>query len=302
MARPERPVIIQVRTNLGLVPGVERLGGALLDAGLAEALGARRGPVVEAPPYSWERIHPSRLLNAEAIADVALRQAGVVADVLDAGAFPIMLGGDDSVIFGSLLALGRTGSHGLVFLDAHTDFYPPEHSPTGEASDSELYLAFGPGADLLPRMDGAPPLVRSRAAALIGHRDPDEQRDTGAALRATDALVVSLARTRDLGAEETARQALAHLDGAGVERFLLHVDADVLDDALMPAVDYRLPGGLTRREFAVLAGTLLADPRAAALDVTIYNPALDPDGSAARDLTACLLDAFTHATTLTGRA
>ncbi|MEU7893223.1 arginase family protein [Nonomuraea sp. NPDC049152] len=301
MSRPDRPMIIHVRTNLGLVPGVERLGGALLDAGLAEALGASLGPVVEAPPYSRDRTHPSRLLNADAIADVALRQAEAVADALDAGGFPVVLGGDDSVIFGSLLALRRRGAYGLVFLDAHTDFYPPGDSPTGEASDSELYLAFGFGADLIAGPDGSRPLVQSRATAVIGHRDQDEQCDTGASLRATDALVISLAEMRETGAECTARQALAHLDGAGVEGFLLHVDADVLDDALMPAVDYRLPGGFTRREFAVLAGTLLADERVAGFDVTIYNPALDPDRSARGNLTGCLLDAFAHADALPSR-
>lgn len=298
MWRRSHVEIIHVRTNLGLVPGVEQLGGALLDEGLAEALDATVGPVVEAPPYSRDRTHPSRLLNAEAMAQVALRQAVAVGDVLDAGRFPLVLGGDDSVIFGSLLALRRRGAHGLVFLDAHTDFYPPEDSPTGEASDSELYLAFGHGTDLIADLDGSKPLVADRAAALIGHRDLDEQRDTGAALNATDALVVSLAEMRETGAEATARRALAHLACAGVDRFLLHVDADVLDDALMPAVDYRLPGGFGRREFAVLAGTLLADGRVAALDVTIYNPTLDPSGEARRHLTGCLLDAFAHAEAL----
>jgi len=29
----------------------------------------------------------------------------------------------------------------------------------------------------------------------------------------------------------------------GPESYWIHVDADVLDDAVMPAVDYRQPGG-----------------------------------------------------------
>jgi arginase len=287
------PEVIHVRTNLGLVPGVERLGTALLDEGLAEGIGASVGAVVEAPPYSRDRAHSSRLLNAEAMAEVALRQADVVADAIEDGRLPVVLGGDDSVIFGSLLALRRRGVYGLVFLDAHIDFYPPSDSPTGQASDAEMYLAFGHGADVIANVGGARPLVTPRAAALIGHRDPDEWRDTGAALSATDALVVSLEELRENGAEATAQRALAHLHGTGVEGFLLHIDADVLDDVLMPAVDYRVPGGLDRREFAVLAGTLLADEGVACVDVTIYNPLLDPDGEARRNLTGCLIDAFT---------
>ncbi|MGP4099775.1 arginase family protein [Nonomuraea sp. KM90] len=287
-----RPEIVHVRTNLGLVPGVERLGEVLLGEGLAEGIGARVGAVVEAPAYSGERVHPSRLLNAEAMGEVARRQALVVADVIEGGRLPVVLGGDDSVIFGSLLALRRRGAYGLVFLDAHTDFYPPGDSPTGQASDSEVYLAFGNGAEVIANLDGARPLVDPRAAVLIGRRDSDEWRDTGAALSATDALVVSLEEVRESGVEGVARRALAHLDEAGVEGFLLHIDADVLDDALMPAVDYRLPGGLDRREFGVLVGALLADDRVVCVDVTIYNPGLDPGGEAGRDLTGCLIDAF----------
>ncbi len=292
MTRSPQLTVVQVRTNLGLVPGVERLGDVLIHEGLVDALGAKQGPVVEAPPYSPDRTHPSRLLNADAMVDVALRQADTLGEVLDAGEFPVVLGGDDSVLFGSLLALRRRGRYGLVFIDAHIDFYPPEASPTGEASDSELYLSFGFGPDILSDVDHRRPLTRSAATAVIGHRDMEEQRDVGEDLRATDALVVSLEELRAMRTATVAQEALAHLDRAGVDGFLVHIDADVVDDELMPAVDYRIPDGLKRNEFAAFVGTLLADERATALDVTVYNPALDSDGTAGRNLTACLVDAF----------
>ncbi|MFI6317442.1 arginase family protein [Nonomuraea sp. NPDC050556] len=269
-------VIVRVRTNLGLVPGVERLGDALLEAGLAEGLGAELGPVVEAPPYRHEREHD--LLNRDALARVAAEQAAVVGEVLDSERFPIVLGGDDSVIFGTLLALRERGVHGLVFLDAHTDFYPPAGSPTGQASDSELYLAFHREGAL----GWSGPLVTGERAALIGHRDPDEPGDTGELVADSGALVITLEQVRELGVAETARRALARVGGP----FLLHIDADVLDDDLMPAVDYRLPGGLSAAEFTELVSLLPA----AALDVAIYNPALDPDGTAGRTLARCLVE------------
>ena len=64
----------------------------------------------------------------------------------------------------------------------------------------------------------------------------------------------------------------------------MHLDVDVLDDALMPAVDYRHPGGLTWQEAAQILGGLLASDRARGLEVTIFNPRLDPDGSIAQRL------------------
>ena len=70
----------------------------------------------------------------------------------------------------------------------------------------------------------------------------------------------------------------------GLQGFWVHLDVDVLDDAIMPAVDYRHPGGLNWDEAAQLLQGLLGRPDARGLNVTIFNPNLDPDGSIARQL------------------
>lgn len=64
----------------------------------------------------------------------------------------------------------------------------------------------------------------------------------------------------------------------------MHFDVDVLDDAIMPAVDYRHEGGLSWDEAAQLLQGLLSRPGACGLEVTIYNPNLDSDRSIARQL------------------
>jgi arginase len=56
----------------------------------------------------------------------------------------------------------------------------------------------------------------------------------------------------------------------------------------MPAVDYRLPDGLTWSELETILRTALADHRAVGFDVTIFNPRLDPDATIAARLTECL--------------
>ena len=48
--------------------------------------------------------------------------------------------------------------------------------------------------------------------------------------------------------------------------FRVHLDANVLDEALMPAVDYRHPGGLTWQEATQILGGLLASDRACGLE------------------------------------
>jgi arginase len=61
----------------------------------------------------------------------------------------------------------------------------------------------------------------------------------------------------------------------------MHLDADVLDDALMPAVDYRMPGGLSWEELTTILQVAIGSGRAIGLNITIFNPELDSNGSIA---------------------
>ena len=52
---------------------------------------------------------------------------------------------------------------------------------------------------------------------------------------------------------------------------------------------FRLPDGFSWDEMKVILSHAVANPRAVGLEVTIYNPALDPDGAAGRGLTDALV-------------
>jgi hypothetical protein len=94
---------------------------------------------------------------------------------------------------------------------------------------------------------------------------------------------------RAAGALAAAERAVAHLTRpAAHEHFWVHVDADVLDDAVMTAVDNRQPGGLSLDELATVLAVAVATGRVAEVEVTIDNPALDPDGTAGAALTGAL--------------
>jgi arginase len=100
-----------------------------------------------------------------------------------------------------------------------------------------------------------------------------------------------------MGIDAAARAAVDHLTRHPLGGFFIHVDADSLSDSVMPAVDYRLADGLTWDELATVLRVALSSGRAAGLEVTIYNPALDESGAAGRGLVETLaraLDASAH--------
>jgi arginase len=60
----------------------------------------------------------------------------------------------------------------------------------------------------------------------------------------------------------------------------------------MPAVDYRLPDGLSSSDVASIVRIAVASGRAVGIELTICNPALDEDGKAGRELTDLLVAAL----------
>lgn len=287
----ERPgyAIIEAPSILGLRPsGVEELPKALLACGLAERIGARRAGRIEPPPYHFERDPETLTLNARAIAEWTPRLADAVERVIEEGEIPVVLGGDCSIVLGTTLAFRRRGRHGLLFIDGHADFYQPEVNPNGEAASMDLAFATGHGPALLTNIEGRAPLVREEDAVAFGFRDAEEQAQFGsqplpATLRAFD-----LEAVRRIGIEAAADAAVAHLTRPELQGFFVHVDADCLDDGVMPAVDYRLAGGLTPDELAAVLARAVGSGRCVGVEVTIYNPKLDPDGAAGRMLSAVL--------------
>jgi arginase len=288
MAHPAFAVIA-APSALGLqTDGVARLPDALLAAGLATLLGARVAGRVEPPPRSAGVDPATGVRNAAGVAEYARRLATAVGAVLDRGEFPVVLGGDCSILLGSLLALRTRGRHGLLFLDGHADFYQPETDPEAEAASMELAFATGRGPAPLAALDGRGPLVRDGDVAAFGLRDAAEQAAAGCPPPPAGLRTWDLDRVRRAGVARAAAEAVAHVARPDLDGFWVHVDADVVDDALMPAVDYRLAGGLSWDELDSVLTAAMGSGRAVGFEVTIYNPDLDPGGDAGRALAATL--------------
>jgi len=73
-----------------------------------------------------------------------------------------------------------------------------------------------------------------------------------------------------------------------LDGFWIHFDTDVISDDENPAVDYRLPGGITFKEAEHLLSRLMQTGKITGVSVTIFNPALDKTGEIAIKIADCL--------------
>ncbi|QQS13963.1 MAG: arginase family protein [Rhodospirillales bacterium] len=277
--------ILEAPSTLGLATyGVERLPEQLLDFGLAVRIHARRAVRLAVPPKDPVPDPETGILNTKAIATWSPKLADAVEAVLDAGEFPVVLGGDCTIVLGSMLAFRRRGRYGLFFIDGNADFFQPEAEPNGEGASMDLALVTGFGPSHLTDIEGLCPLVRPEDAVAFAYRDHEDQEEYGSQPLPKELKAIDFPAARAAGIEAAAREAVDHLTREELDGFLIHLDADCLDDAIMPAVDFRVPGGLSWDELGVALRVALASGKAVGIEITIYNPRLDKDGSAGRGL------------------
>jgi arginase len=274
--------VLDAPSNLGLrppatdaIPGAYKAPWALRDAGLLEKLGATDAGAVVPRRYvaTWKPGDGVR--NGPAIAEYARKLADRVASLRAAGEFPLILGGDCSILLGPALALRREGRFGLAYLDAHSDFREPANSPyVGSAAGEDLALVTGRGHDYLTDIDSLKPYVQDADVIQLGVRDEEDLRDfkgLGIGMRTSRQII-------DDGVGATVSAAEKVLVRPDLDGFWLHVDVDILDPSFVSAVDTPTPGGLTPEQLTDLLRGLLALPGAAGLEFTIFDPDLDPDG------------------------
>ena len=187
---------------------------------------------------------------------------GAVSQVLDAGAVPVLIGGDDSLPIPMLQAFGERGrSFTILQIDAHIDW-------RDEVQGERLGLS-----------------STMRRASEMGHVErivQVGQRGVGSA------RVSDMQDALDWGVEfvpggEVAREGVwraVDLIPEGSE-VIVCLDVDALDPGIMPAVIGRTAGGLTYWQVMELIGAVAEKARIAGFDMVELMPERDIDGQGA---------------------
>jgi arginase len=269
--------------SAGTNGGVARAPTALRQAGLVGALTrvglvVRDGGDLDLPEPKSERDVDSHVIAPSAVLAMIDHVRGAVAESLERGAFPLVLGGDCPVLLGCLAAVAASGgAPRVLFVDGHEDAWPAAQSTTGEAADMELGWMIGTtSADLPADLRRVIPVLQPDDVIVLGARDEDELAEAGVeSLERVVRVVRPDAFLHDPDA--VAGEAAMALGSRGP--WWLHVDLDVLATASLRAIDYPQAGGLDWTTLISLTRRALTSPDVLGWDVTIYNPDLDPSGT-----------------------
>lgn len=289
--------ILEFPSNLGLQepysgqePGVKKLPDFLKKHKFHSSINPLTILRLDPPAYSMTLDEISGVRNADQIVKYAKEQSQILEKVLSENKFPIVIGGDCSILIGNSLALKNTGSFALFFLDGHTDFMWPSFSQTGGAAGMDLAIVTGHGHSKLTNINGQKPYFKEDQVWCVGNRYYEESYIKE--MKDSDISYTDLNILRQNGIKWCIANFLQMVLDKNLDGFWIHIDVDVLSDKIMPAVDSRQPDGLEYKEFNEILRLLVADPKAKGLEITILDPDLDPSGDYTKDFVNNLCATF----------
>jgi arginase len=267
----------------GLGERVQELGFQVTDKGDLDV------PIPETQQPGDER---KKYVRDIARVCTALYQSAL--ESLEAGALPIVLGGDHSVAAGSVAASAATARRarhlmGLIWVDAHGDMNTPASSTSGNVHGMPLAALLGSEPAELAEIGGFAPKVTPEHTVLIGVRNLD----AGEKLRVRDSRV-HVFTMKDIdraGIAAVAEQAI-QLAGRGTAGLHVSFDMDVCDPSVAPGVGTAVKGGLDYREAHMVMEMIADSGMLRALDVVEVNPTLDIQNNTAALGTELILSAL----------
>jgi len=182
-----------------------------------------------------------------------------VAASVAAHSLTLVVGGNNAVTRPAVLGLGLPLEDvGLITLDAHLDMRSTARG-LGNGNPVRALIEDGlPGRNIA--QVGLQPFANSAEM----HRD---------ALAAGN-LCVTIADVRRDGIAAAVRRALGQV--AHCAALVIDCDIDVIDRAQMPGAPGARPGGIAVEEFFAAVRMLAADSRVRVIDLTEWDPPLDP--------------------------
>lgn len=262
--------------------GVDMGPSALRIAGIQQAIEALnitvedRGNIpIELQELAQEGDPKQRYLHE--IARAARGLAKEVMYSLEQGGLPITMGGDHSIVIGSIAGCsvyhrGKGQKVGLIWLDAHGDLNTAETTPSGNIHGMPLAATLGFGNSALTRIGDYAPKINVENCALVGVRalDPGEKeliRNIG--LRV---FPMSEIDVRGMSAVIDEAIEIAMRGTAGIH---ISMDIDFVDPSEAAGVGTPARGGATYRESHLVMEKIAATHALISLDMVEVNPVLD---------------------------
>lgn len=233
--------------------------------------------IFQPQPQEYEQVGNPKAKYLKPIVNACTKLASKVEDISSQGDFPLVLGGDHSIVLGSLAGLAASAKKenkkiGVLYVDAHGDFNDTNTSPTGNIHGECLAASAGIGLPELTNLYFEGQKVDPKNICFVGCRDLDPGEKE--LMKKAGVTVFTMSDIDRQGFPEVVKKVLKFFE---THADWIHVsfDMDVLDPMFAPGTGIPLPGGLTNREALLLMEEMASIGKVKSAEIVEVNPILD---------------------------
>lgn len=233
--------------------------------------------IFQPQPQEYEQVGNPKAKYLKPIVNACTKLAASVEEISSKGDFPLVLGGDHSIVLGTLAGLAASAKKenkkiGVLYVDAHGDFNDTNTSPTGNIHGECLAASAGHGLPDLTNLYFKGQKVDPHNICFVGCRDLDPGEKV--LMKKAGVTVFTMSDIDRQGFSEIVKKVLKFFE---THADWIHVsfDMDVLDPMYAPGTGIPLPGGLTNREALLLMEEMASIGKVKSAEIVEVNPILD---------------------------
>ncbi|MBQ1711183.1 MAG: arginase [Treponema sp.] len=233
--------------------------------------------IFQPQPQEYEQVGNPKAKYLKPIVNACTKLATSVEEISSKGDFPLVLGGDHSIVLGTLAGLAASAKKenkkiGVLYVDAHGDFNDTNTSPTGNIHGECLAASAGIGLPDLTNLYFEGQKVDPHNICFVGCRDLDPGEKV--LMKKAGVTVFTMSDIDRQGFSEIVKKVLKFFE---THADWIHVsfDMDVLDPMYAPGTGIPLPGGLTNREALLLMEEMASIGKVKSAEIVEVNPILD---------------------------
>ena len=231
---------------------------------------------ISAPSFENIKKTDSLMRNINEILEANKILADNVYTSLNNGNFPLVIGGDHSLSWGSISGVSKFNHNiGCIYIDAHGDFNLAEVSPSHNVHGMHMAYLMGLNDDPLTNWYEQRIKVDKENVFFIGTRSLDRGE-----IELAQKYNLNIQTSNDIrknGIKKETTKLLSLIEKSSLENFHLSLDIDVVVPTIAPATGVPEKDGITVEDVQYLLDKLFASKKIISMDFVEFNYRLDEE-------------------------
>ena len=228
----------------------------------------------------YKNIMENNLKNLDLTKEATEKLSSKVYETLEEDKFPLVIGGDHTLVLGSVKGLlKKYDNPGVIYFDAHADINTEKTSLSGNIHGMPMAFLIGEGSEKMRSVGNINKNLKPENIVYIGLRDVDPgERDY---IKNLGIKAYAMEDIDKLGIQKVMEESIDYITKKA-DQIHISFDVDSLDPKIAPGTGVKVPGGLTFREAKTALRMVSQIEKIVSVELVEVNPLLDNQNDTAK--------------------